>query len=126
MNRLWLGVAILLLVLAAGLGVAWGLTAAQGPISEALTQAAALAQEDQWQEAAALSEEAQGRWERFWHLSASVADHGPMEEIDALFSELAVCREEADTQEFALRCARLSRLVRAMSDAHRLSWWNLL
>lgn len=126
MNRFWLGLGILVLVLAVGLGVTFGLAAIQEPTAEALAKASALAQQERWPEAEALLQTARDRWQQAWHFSAAVTDHEPMEEIDALFSGLEVYQGEKNSQEFAANCAQLSRLVLALADAHRVSWWNFL
>ena len=126
MNRLWLGLGILVVALAVGLGVTWGLGQVQEPISRDLSQAAVCARQENWPQAVALADQARERWERHWHFGASVTDHEPMEEIDALFAELEVWQERRDPEEFGSRCARLSRLTMAIADAHRFRWWNLL
>lgn len=49
--------------------------------------------------------------------------HGPMEEMDALFARAEIC---GDAQERKALCAELAQRARAMSNAHSPTWWNLL
>lgn len=126
MKRMWIGMGILLVILAISLTVAWVVEQVQKPITETLTLAADCAGTGNWEEAETLCREAKSRWDKHWHFDAAVADHEPMEEIDALFAELEVFCHLGEAEDFASLCARLSRLTQAMADAHKLNWWNLL
>lgn len=126
MNRLWLSLGVLLLVLAVGIAVTWGLDRIQTPISQDLAQAAEAARQADWDRATALAHRAEAAWQKSWHFGAAVTDHEPMEEIDALFGELSVWQGTRNAEEFAAGCARLSRLTRGIAESHRLNWWNFL
>ncbi len=126
MKRLWLGVALLVLMLGLGLFTAWGMAQLQNPVSEALEQAADMALSGDFQQARRLSQEACELWQKNWPATASMADHAPMDEIDGLFAKLRTFAKSENTQEFAACCARIGELVHAISDAHGLNWWNLL
>ena len=47
-----------------------------------------------------------------------------MEDVDSLFARLPAYGEDA--VEFSACCRELARRVRAMYEAHSLTWWNLL
>lgn len=126
MKRFWIGAALLLVLAAMGIGSAVAMARIHGPISETLTLAAAAAQSGDAEKAEALAESARAKWEKNRKFSASCADHEPMEDIDSLFAAMEVYRQQGDTTEFAAACAQLSRLTKAMGDAHALNWWNLL
>lgn len=126
MNRLWLGLCILAILLSLGGVTTYGMEQICSPISDALASAAALVQEGQWQQARDLSHKAQKRWEQWHNLTASVTDHEPMEEMDALFAALEIFANQKDTQRFAESCARLSALTDAVSDAQSAYWWSIL
>ena len=86
MNRLWLGLCILAILLALGSVTTYGMGQICTPISDKLSSAAELVQNGQWQQACDLSHQAQKQWEQWHDLTASVTDHEPMEEVDALFA----------------------------------------
>ena len=126
MKRNFLGFALLIGLLVLGLVTARSMQRRHDPIQGALDSAAKAAGAENWDRAGMLLREAKRGWERGWQADAALADHAPMEEIDALFARLLeFCREE-DTGEFTAGCRELSRLVKAMTDAHKPNWWNLL
>lgn len=126
MKRTALGFGLLAGLLVLGMLTSAAMEKRHAPIKTALDAAAGSVAEENWDGAQMLLQEARTRWEKGWRADAALADHAPMEQIDALFARLQeFCREE-DTGEFAAGCRELSRLVKAMTDAHRLSWWNLL
>lgn len=125
-RRFWLGVWILVLFLGLGLGITWGMDAIHVPAEQALEQAAQKALTGQMDEAVALARDAHKRWDDFWKLTASVADHSPMDEVDKLFAEMEIYAEAREEEHFAACCAQLSRLVSSMSDAHAPRWWNFM
>ena len=122
----WIGVGILVLFLVSGLGISLGMDAIHRPTEQALEQAAEQALNGQMEEAVLLAQQANDRWKTYWTLTASVADHTPMDETDRLFAEMLVYAREEDRALFAACCAQLSRMVESMSVAHRFSWWSLL
>ena len=126
MKRLWIGLGILLLLLALGIGVTKGMETIHTPICEQLRRAEAAAAEQDWAEADALSDAARQRWQTWHRFTAAFADHVPMDEIDSLFAELAVYARARDKDHFCAICAQLSQLVRAMAESHSPTWWNLL
>lgn len=125
-KQFWVGVFLLLLLLGLTLGVAWGMEAIQEPAQKQLEQASVLALSGDMPQAAELAMQAKQRWERFWQVSAAVADHSPMDEIDKVFAEMEVYAKAGDEEHFAACCAQLSQLVGSMSDAHAHTWWNFL
>lgn len=125
-RRFWLGVGILVLFLGLGLGVTWGMDAIHAPAEQALTQAAQKALDGQTEEAVLLARQAHSHWDRYRKLTAGVADQSPMDEVDTLFAEMEVYAQTEDREHFAACCAQLAYLVSSMSDAHALTWWNLL
>ena len=64
MKRLWIGITILFLLLAVGIGTTVFATRTQKEISQTLAQASEAALEGKWQEAAILSQNAKMEWER--------------------------------------------------------------
>lgn len=126
MKRGWIGVFLLLTLLAAGSLSARAMVCWHSPIEKQLKQAARYALDSDWKQAQRIAEEAENRWKEHWHPSAVFADHGPMEEIDALFAQLGIYKQEREAIGFAAICAELSRELGAMGEAHVPNWWNLL
>jgi hypothetical protein len=125
-RRFWLGVGILALFLVLGIEVSLGMDMIHGPAEQALEQAAEKALAGQMEEAVALARQAHDWWDDRWTLTASVADHSPMDEVDALFAEMEVYAKAQEDKHFAACCAQLGRLVESMAAAHRFNWWSLL
>ena len=115
------------LLLAIGLGCLWA-GSALGRFTEPVCRDLELAREEalagSWDGAREHSLAAQKAWTGKWHGLASAADHTPLEDIDDLFAQLAVCRRLEKREDFAILCAQLSRRLEAVSNAHTLRWWN--
>ena len=126
MGKFLLGVSILLVFLALGLGVTAYADSTHAPITQDLQQAAQFSLSGDLAAATALSNQAKDRWESHWHLVAVFSDHAPMDEIDGLFAQLELYGKVSRHQDFAATAARISALVEAMAEAHRPTWWNLL
>ncbi len=126
MKRFYFGLALLLALLAAGIGTTLGILRGHEPVVTELALGSKAALLEDWSQAGQRIERAQSRWEQYWKFSASLADHGPMEEIDGLFAQLEVYLDVRDPVLVAAACAELSRQVEAISDAHELNWWSLL
>ena len=109
MKRLWVGIILLLILLAGTMAVTVAMDHIYAPMVEALEAGDLEAAEERY-----------GRWR---DLTAAFADHGPMEEMDSLFARAEVC---GDAQERKALCAELAQRARAMSNAHSPTWWNLL
>lgn len=126
MKRTAIGCFLLIALLLTGFFVQNRMEQLHLPSARLLESAARDAQSGKWQSARKQSADAFYRWKAAWNFSAAFADHEPMEEIDSLFARLAVFAKEADTAEYTASCGELARKLRAMVDAHRLSWPNLL
>ena len=122
-RRFYLGLGILLVVLSLGLLIGWLTDQAQAPAVALLEQAA---QTEDLQTAVPLAQQAKALWQNRWRRIASVADHNPMDEIDSLFAEMEVYAQAKEQVHFAACCSQLASLLRAVSDAHALNWWNVL
>ena len=125
-RRFWHGLGILLTFLALGLWVAWNMENMHRPVTDSLQQAAQAALNEDMEQGIRLVQKAKASWDKHRDLTAAVADHGPMEEIDSLFAQVNVYAQAEKTVEFAAYCTRLARLVEAVGQAHSLTWQNLL
>lgn len=126
MNRYFLGIGLLGLLLVTGLLSGFLMEDHHAPIADRLEQAAELALSGDLQGSAARVQQAKEKWDRRWQVVASLSDHAPMDEIDGLFSQAELYCAAGRTGDFAACCARLSQLIRANGEAHALNWWNLL
>ena len=124
MRRCWLGICLLVGLLAGSVGVTRGMKAIHDPIAVNLTQAASLSREGKADEARALALQARSAWESHREFVSAFADQSPMEEIDTLFAALEA--RPAGTRAYAGLCLQLVQRTQAMADAHLPRWWNLL
>ena len=122
MKRLWLGIGVLAVLLVTGILITTGMHRICMPISQTLEQAA---QTKDWAQAVTLSTQARSHWERWRQLSASVIDHEPMEEIDALYHALEIYTQYADALRFSETCAQLAAMTEAIAESQSVNWWNI-
>ena len=125
-KRFYFGLAILLLLLVLGISTMLTMKAIHEPVEAALSQAADLALTGQQDKALTLAREAYNRWEKFHALTASFADHSPMDDTDTLFQEMLVYGTTGETPHFIACCRELTVMTQAMYDAHVFSLKNLL
>ena len=123
MRRMWIGVGVLLALLAVGLLVMQLTDRRLGEVSETLQQAS---ETENWDEAVSLAQQAQTNWKKQWHLMAALADHSELDTIDGLFAQLEVYRQRSAKTYHAATCARLSEAIRDLEENNRFTWWNLL
>ena len=124
-RRFYLGVAILLGLLVLGIWAGKWTENANTQVVQYLSQAEEAIREGDPAAALALAREAQVIWEKGWNRLAVMADHTVMDEIDGLFSQMEHYAREGAAL-LGASCARVRELVSAVSDDHRLTWWNLL
>lgn len=126
MKRIWIGIGLLAALLLAGIWVADAMEDSHEPGAADLRRASQLALEEDWATAEALTKRARDTWEKRWRVTASFADHEPMDEIDGMFAELKVYASAKDEIAYSGTCAHLAELMDAMGKAHSFNWWNLL
>ena len=125
-RRFILGLTILLLALVFAIGTGIVMKAIHSPGEAALTQAAELALSGDMERAVPLAQDAYTRWQKYRSITAAFADHNPMDDTERLFREMLVYAEAGEEPHFAACCKELSQRLRAVADAHRFSWWNIL
>lgn len=126
MTRLYIGIGLLIVMLVLGICLTMAFSALHEPLAQQLESAQAAAIAGDWEKAMTLAADARAQWRRFRHFTAAVADHEPLEQMDALFFRLEVLGLLREADEFASDCAELSRLATAMAESQQLTWWNLL
>lgn len=125
-KRFYLGVGILVLFLVLGLLSSAWMDRANETVTQYLQQAVRAAREGDLSQGRELARQAADRWQESWNTVASVADHGAMDEIDSLFAQMQFYADSQSLPLFGACCARVQKLVEAVADTHRLTWWNLL
>ena len=125
-RRFYLGLAILLILLSLGIGTTLSMKAIHEPVETALADAARLAAENQQEQALAIAEKAYERWQKYHAVTASFADHSPMDDTDTLFQEMLVYGNMEEIPHFIACCRELVVMAEAMYDAHVFSLKNLL
>ena len=123
MKRLWIGIGVLLVLLAAGIVLTSVFSAVHTPLAQTLSRAAFSAQAGDHDTSQALVAEAQQQWEACRRFSAAVVDHRLLEEMEELFAQL---RFAQDSREIAALCARLASRAAEMAESQAITWWNLL
>ncbi len=126
MKRLWIGILFLAVMLAGGAGIRLGMESLQQEISQQLDSASQQALEGELSQAKARAQEAQRLWEKYRDLVAAVTDHGPMEEMDTLFSQLPIFEKADSAMNYAAVCSELSMLMQAIGENQALHWWGVL
>jgi len=125
MNRLRVGIGILLLMLILSIGITVLMHRVHPPMAALLSTAALEAEAGNWPAAREAAQEATQIWAGTRTLTAIFADHSPMDDIDGLFAELQTYIRMEETPHFAATCRQLARLVQSMGENHAFAWWNL-
>ena len=126
MKRIWIGIVLLAVLLAAGFWLSGFMKEAHLPAAQDLQRAGELALEEQWGPAQAFAKRGQDLWKKKWPVTAAIADHEPMDEIDALFAQLKTYGKTRDPEPYSAVCDHLGSLLEALSQGHRCKWWNLM
>ena len=125
MKKLWIGIGILLVLLALGIASSMVTRHVHGDLADRLEQAASLSPQD-WDSANALADSARASWEQHQHWIAALVDHEPLEEISGLFDQLALSQRSHDPIEFAAVCLQIASICTMLEESHSPYWWNLL
>lgn len=126
MKRCIAGVWLLVFLLGLGIFSTWGAGKLLSPIAKELEASAELALSGDWASAEPMAENARQRWETQWSLTASLSNHGPMENADNWFDRVRVYAEAKDPVRFAEACTQIASLIDAIAEAQIPSLRNLL
>ena len=126
MRRLWIGLGLLLGLLAISLGLLFFSEGFFDAFSANLEEAAELALAEDWSAARSKAEESQVMWQRCYRFFSAATDHGPIEDVQELFALLEIYARTQRGVEFASVCRSLSNLAEAINESHNLRWWSIL
>lgn len=126
MKHLYLGAGILLAVLVLSL-IALGLISGSlNRISGRLDQAWEACQTGNYEDAVRAGDRAFEQWEKARGLTASLVDHGPLDEINQTFARLEACGRLSEWDEFAQACRELQSMVQELMSRERPYYYNIL
>ncbi len=126
MKHLWIGAGLLAALFVVCILLSGPLENAHHIPAQDLDRAADAAVKEDWALASALCIRARKQWESHRNLTAALARHDPIEQIDAGFAMLdryAACEDAAS---FAATCSQLAVQLRSLPQSHSFRWWNLL
>ena len=126
MKRIWIGIILLTVLLGAGFWTSNFMDRTHTPIAQDIRRAGQHALEEHWSTARAFAKRGHDRWEKKRPVTAAIADHEPMDEIDALFAQLETYGKTRDSGAYSALCGHLGSLLEALSQGHRCKWWNLM
>lgn len=126
MKRGWLGAGLLAALLLVGVFLQYAMDLIHGPCAQKLEQAAQAALLEDWDSAQDLSRQAAEGWKKGYGITAAVADHAPMDEVDMMYAQLEVYARQKERVHFAATCRSLATLTKAVAEVHRFSLRNLL
>lgn len=126
MKRSWMGFGLLLILLLLGIITTWFMVDIHQPVEENLKKASQCALRGDWIQADAYFREAKENWKQWEHERACLADHTPVEDIDAEFEMLQLYSTAREDAAFAAGCLELARKAAAVGEAHEFVWWNFL
>lgn len=126
MKRLWIGVGILLVLLAMGVTLLCISNHFYQDFSRELQSAQELALAGNWTVAGEKADNAQTLWLQYRRLWASFSDHEPVEELETLLSQLEIYEKRRLEVDFAAVCQGIVHLAEAIDESHNLRWWSIL
>lgn len=126
MTRFRIGVAILLVLLVLAVGIQAALPAVERPVEEALNLALDAAKAGNLSAAVQAVDRADAAWQRVRPITAALADHSALEELDKSLAALPAWSTPETAPDFAAACSQALLCLQAIRDAHRLSLSNLL
>ena len=126
MKHFWFGAGLLGVLLAVSLLLGTTTETVHHQPAKDLDKAAEAAQKEDWPLAAALCQRAEKHWQRHRKLTAVLARHDPIDQIDAGFAMLSHYVRCKETATFAATCAQVAQQLRSLPESHSFRWWNLL
>ncbi len=126
MKQFWMGVGILLVLLALGLGSTLWMGHVHRDLAQDLEEASLAALGEDWALAQNILSQCRIRWQACRGAVAAGASHEPIEQIDSLYAQLALYLDRRDSMGFALCCTTLQYQTQALGEAQAINWRNLL
>lgn len=126
MNKLWIGIGLMVILLLGGIGLLWGSNVFFDGFSRYVSEAGELALVGDWSGATEKMNKSQRQWDTYRRFWASFTDHEPVEQVQTLLLQIELYRKEQREVEFASACRALSRVAENIEESHSLRWWSVL
>ena len=124
MKRVWIGGALLAVLLTVGLLAGWAMDRGLCPGAEKLKQAGELAAAGRWEAAEEMLDDVEDIWEDRQWLVTALYDHEIVDDIDAALAQLEVYCDAKDALAFRALCRSLAENMEAAGKAHNGSVEN--
>ena len=119
MKRVWIGGALLAVLLTAGLLAGWAMNRGLCPGAQKLEQAGELAAAGRWGAAEEMLDDVEEIWEDRRWLVTALYDHEIMDEMDAALAQLEAYCDARDALAFRALCRSLAENMEAAGKAHQ-------
>ena len=119
MKRVWIGGALLAVLLTVGLLVGWAMDRGLCPGAEKLKQAGELAAAGRWKAAEEMLDDVEDIWEDRRWLVTALYDHEIVDDIDAALAQLEIYCDARDALAFRALCRSLAENMEAAGKAHQ-------
>ena len=126
MNRLWIGIGVLVLLLAMGVSFLVVSLNFHEDFSHNLKAAGRSAMAGNWADAEKKLAHSKEKWQAYQQFWAASTDHEPVEQVQQLFSQVELFQIRRMDVEFASACYALAELSEVINEAHNLRWWSVL
>ena len=124
MKRVWIGGALLAVLLTVGVLAGWAMDRGLCPGAEKLKQAGELATAGRWEAAEEMLDDVEDIWEDRQWLVTALYDHEIVDDIDAALAQLEVYCDAKDALAFRALCRSLAENMEAAGKAHNGSVEN--
>ena len=121
MGRFRIGIGLLVVLLAIAIGTQIAMAVVQKPVKQALVEAMAAAELEDYTQAGEKTAAAFAQWKRTRTFCAALCDHEFMEDIEGNLAMLTVWAKEEEKADFCALCADTILRVEAVENAHRLN-----
>lgn len=126
MKHFYLGLGILMIILALGI-IALGLIDRDlGKTADALERAFEASCQGDYDAAQTWAKSARQDWERGYGLTASLVDHAPLDEVNRIFFQMEASCAFGKWDEFARACRELMSLIGGIADREKPLYYNIL
>lgn len=126
MGRFWVSLTTLGLCFFLALGNGWALHRLTGEMTDLLVKAQALAEEERWEQAAALTEDAMALWQQSEGYLYVVLRHTEADAVVQQFREVRELLQWGEEAEYTSANARLVEDIELLAEMETFSLKNLL
>lgn len=126
MKHFSIGIGILAVILVLGLITLGIMNRELEKTAETLTEAWTACCKGDHETAKTAAERARRDWDKGYGLTASFADHEPLDEVNRVFSRMEACGVLGEWDEFAQTCRELISLIHGIADREKPLYYNIL